>query len=171
MSVDAVVLVGHGGVPTDFPRKDLARLKALESRRRAEGGAMTDEERELDAAIRSWPRTAETDPYKAGFERLAASLAAELGETRLYLAYNEFCAPALEQAVARAIADGARAVTVVPSMLTPGGVHAEIEIPEVIAALREVHAGVEIAYAWPFALEHVARFFADHVRRGHGSAM
>lgn len=161
----AVVLVGHGGVPTDFSRKDLTRLKSLEGRRRAEGGPMTDEERQLDAAIRSWPRTAENDPYQAGFEHLAAALASELGEARLYLAYNEFCAPALEEAVARAIADGARRVVVVPSMLTPGGVHAEIEIPEVVADLARAHPGVEITYAWPFDLEHVARFFAAHVRR------
>ena len=35
----AVVLVGHGGVPRDYPRERLMQLRGLEARRRAPGGA------------------------------------------------------------------------------------------------------------------------------------
>jgi sirohydrochlorin cobaltochelatase len=164
MSARAVILVGHGGVPSDFPRQDLTKLKALEGRRRAQGGPMTEEERALDAAIRRWPRTAESDPYQAGFERLGAALRSELAGDTLYLAYNEFCAPTIEEAAALAVAAGASSITIVPSMLTPGGVHAEVEIPEVVEALQRAYPGARIVYAWPFDLAGVAAFFATHVR-------
>ena len=164
MSARAVILVGHGGVPSDFPRQDLARLKALEGKRRAAGGEMSEEERSLDASIRGWPRTPETDPYKAGFERLADALRAELGGEPLHLAYNEFCGPTIEEAAAIAIAAGARSITIVPSMLTPGGVHAEVEIPEIVDVIRRANPGLEVVYAWPFDLGLVASFFAAHLR-------
>ncbi len=163
--VDAVVLVGHGAVPADCPRDLVTRLKALEGRRRATGGPMGDEEAALDARIRTWPRTSATDPYGAGLEALAASLRPLLGSARLVVAYNEFCAPTLEEAVAKLAATGARTVVVVPSMLTPGGVHSEIEIPETIERLRASHPTLALRYAWPFDLTAVARLLAEQVRR------
>lgn len=161
----AVVLVGHGGVPSDFPRADVARLKALEGRRAATGGAPGDEERALDERIRTWPRSPETDPYQAGFERVASALAPRLGGAALHVAYNEFCAPTLEQAIERAAAEGARSITVVPSMLTPGGVHSEVEIPRALDALRPRFPDVTIRYAWPFDLGAVGDMLAAHVAR------
>ncbi|MGH7788291.1 MAG: sirohydrochlorin chelatase [Candidatus Binatia bacterium] len=161
---DAIVLVGHGGVPTDYPREQVRRLKALEGQREAAGGPLSDEERALDARIRQWPRTALSDPYRAGLEALASALRPLLDGTPLHLAYNEFCAPSLEEAVAALLADGARRLTVVPSMLTPGGSHAEIDIPRALAHLRTAHPGVELHYAWPVDLSLLARFFATHLK-------
>ncbi|HEV7732343.1 MAG TPA: CbiX/SirB N-terminal domain-containing protein [Candidatus Binatia bacterium] len=163
--VDAVVLVGHGAVPADCPRDLVTRLKALEGRRRATGTPVTNEEMALDTRIRAWPRTAGSDPYGAGLEALASSLRPLLGTARLVVAYNEFCAPTLEEAVAALAADGAHTVVVVPSMLTPGGVHSEIEIPETIARLRAAHPTLALRYAWPFDLDAVAALLADHIRR------
>lgn len=159
----AVILVGHGAPPRDFPRAEVTRLKALEGRRTATKGPMTDEERELDQRIRRWPRSAENDPYREGLEALAATLRSRLGGASLFVAYNEFCAPTLDEAVAAAIAGGASRVTVVPSMLTPGGVHAEEEIPEAIAALRAQHPALDLRYAWPFDLGRVASMLAEHI--------
>lgn len=161
--LDAVVLVGHGAVPSDCPRELVTRLKALEGRRRATGGAMTAEEAELDAEIRAWPRDARTDPYGAGLEALAARLRPLLGGARLVVAYNEFAAPTLEQAVEELAADGARTIAIVPSMLTPGGVHSEIEIPEIVTRLRVAHPTLTLRYAWPFDLGAVAQLLAGHV--------
>lgn len=158
-----VILVGHGAPPRGFPRERLVRLKALEGRRQATGEPMTEEEAELDRAVRAVPRTPENDPYAFGVEALAAALRPLLGGARLLVAYNEFCAPSLEDAVAQAVAEGARAITVVPSMLTPGGVHSEVEIPESIARARGRHPGVEIGYAWPFDLQRVAAMLAEQV--------
>jgi sirohydrochlorin cobaltochelatase len=160
----AVLLVGHGAPPKDFPRDLVSRLKALEGRRMATGGAMSDEERDLDAKIRSWPRTPENDPYREGLLALADALRTKLDGSPLLVAYNEFCAPSIEAAIAEAIASGATTITVIPSMLTPGGVHSEVEIPAILADLRAAHPGVTIRYAWPFDLQAVATMLADHAR-------
>ena len=159
-----VILVGHGGVPSDFPRESVTRLKALEGRRRAAGSAMSEEERALDAQIRGWPRTPESDPYREGLSRLAAALAPKLDGAELAVAYNEFCGPSLEEAVARAVESGAREITVVPSMLTPGGVHSEVEIPETLEALRAAFPGTVLRYAWPFDMDRVGDMLAAQVR-------
>ncbi|WP_447975489.1 sirohydrochlorin chelatase [Nitrospira sp. Kam-Ns4a] len=160
-----VVLVGHGGVPKDFPRERLTRLKALEAQRRGSGRGPSPEEVELERAIRTWPRTPETDPYQAGLEALAAALAPLLDGARFALAYNEFCAPCVEEAVEGLIAAGATEITVVPSMLTPGGSHAQEEIPAMLAQLQARYPGVVIRYAWPFDLADVARLLAQQVAR------
>ncbi|MBK8254371.1 MAG: CbiX/SirB N-terminal domain-containing protein [Polyangiaceae bacterium] len=165
MSTRAVIFVGHGGVPSDFPRADLTRLKMLEGKRHASGGPPSDEERALDTKIRTHPRTPQTDPYQAGFERVAAALAAKLPQATLFVAYNEFCAPTLEQAAEQAIGGGALHITVIPSMLTPGGVHSEVEVPEAIAALKPRFPNVTFEYIWPFDLDLVANMLAAQIMR------
>lgn len=162
--VDAVVLVGHGAVAADCPREWVTQLKALEARRRAVDGPVTADEAALDARIRNWPRTPATDPYRAGLEALAERLRPLLDGATLAVAYNEFCAPTLEDAVATLVAGGARRVAVVPSMLTPGGVHSESEIPATLGRLRARHPGVVLSYAWPFDLDTVADLLATQVR-------
>ena len=161
----AVLLVGHGAPPKDFPRDLVSRLKALEGRRMATGGAMSDEERDLDAKIRDWPRTADNDPYREGLLALADALRAKLEGSPLLVAYNEFCAPSIEAAIADAVASGTTSITVIPSMLTPGGVHSEVEIPAILAELRGAHPGVTIRYAWPFDLQRVATMLVEHTRQ------
>ena len=161
----AVVLVGHGGLPTDYPRERLTKLKALEGRRRATGTEKSSEEVALEQELRSWPRTPATDPYQTGLETLAGKLKARLNGALFSVAYNEFCAPTVEDAIERLIGEGATAITVIPSMLTPGGSHSEVEIPEILAALRLKHPGIEIRYAWPFDLDQVAGMLAQHLTR------
>lgn len=141
------------------------RLKSLEGRRQSLGGGPGDEERALDTKIRNWPRTAANDPYEAGFQHLAAALAPRLAGADLFLAYNEFCAPTVEEAIARAVAEGAHTVTVIPSMITPGGVHSEVEIPAILDTLRPRFPHVEIRYAWPFDLGMVGDMLAAQVHR------
>ncbi|HJU05940.1 MAG TPA: CbiX/SirB N-terminal domain-containing protein [Nitrospiraceae bacterium] len=160
-----VILVGHGGVPRDFPRDLLTRLKSLEAKRRATGSEQTDEEIELETRIRRWPRTPATDPYKAGLEALAAHLKPALNGPVFAIAYNEFCAPTVEEAVEDLIRRGATLITVVPSMLTPGGSHSEIEIPESLERLHIQHPTIELRYAWPFDLTQVAAMLAAQLRR------
>jgi sirohydrochlorin cobaltochelatase len=160
-----VILVGHGAPPLGFPRDEVARLKALEGRRRATKSAMSAEEEALDRKIRASPRTPENDPYRAGLETLAEALRPRLRGAALLVAYNEFCAPSLEEAVAEAVAAGATTITVLPSMLTPGGVHSEVEIPESVTAMRARFPEVTLVYAWPFDLDAVAGLLAAQVER------
>lgn len=159
------MLVGHGGIPKDYPRELITKLRGLEAKRRAAGGPPTPEEMDLDAKLRRWPRTPKTDPYQAGLEALAARLQPSLNGDLFAIAYNEFCAPTVEEAVKTLIAGGATAITVVPSMLTPGGSHSEMEIPETLEKLRAAHPGIELRYAWPFDLGQVAAMLAGQIRQ------
>jgi sirohydrochlorin cobaltochelatase len=154
----AVVLVGHGGIPKDCPQELVTKLKRLEAQRRAAKTAPTSEEIELDAKIRRWPRTPESDPYQAGLEAVAARLKTRLNGVLFAVAFNEFCAPNLEEAAEDLIAKGATYLTVVTTMVTPGGSHSEIEIPETLNRLRRAHPEVTFHYAWPYDLELVASF-------------
>jgi sirohydrochlorin cobaltochelatase len=160
-----VLLVGHGGIPKDYPREYVTKLKTLEARRRAGRTEPTVEEVELDRRIRQWPRTPETDPYQAGFEALATQLKGLLKGAHFAIAYNEFCAPTVEEALEEMIQAGITTITVVPSMLTPGGSHSEIEIPESVARLRARFPQVDIRYAWPFDLSAVATMLATQLQR------
>ncbi len=158
-----VILVGHGGIPKDYPSEDVSKLKRLEGQRRAAGTPMSGDECDLDQKIRQWPRTPDTDPYQAGLERLAAQLKPLLGEGHFSTAYNEFCAPTLGEAIERQIADGATDITVVSTMFTPGGSHSEYEIPEDMAELRTRYQDVTLTYAWPFDLGKVATMLSEHI--------
>ena len=88
-----VVLVGHGGIAKDCPAELVSKLKRLEAQRRAAGTIPSAEEQELDATIRRWPRTAATDPYRAGLEAVGAALRPLLNDALFALAYNEILRP------------------------------------------------------------------------------
>ncbi len=159
----AVILVGHGAAAKDCPRELVTRWKSLEGRRMATGGPPSEEEAALDRQIRQWPRTPENDPYRMGLLAIAEALGPLVAPATLSVAFNEFCAPTIEAAVAEAIAAGAKEIVVIPSMLTPGGIHSEVEIPEVLAHLRERHPEARFVYAWPFDLGQVAALLAARV--------
>ncbi|NIQ01191.1 MAG: sirohydrochlorin chelatase, partial [Nitrospinaceae bacterium] len=55
-------------------------------------------------------------------------------------------------------------LTVVPTMLTPGGSHSEVEIPEALDHLRSRYPDIEIRYAWPANLDLLAKMLADHLK-------
>jgi sirohydrochlorin cobaltochelatase len=163
--IQGVILVGHGGIPKGCPQELITRLKRLEAQRRAAGAPMSAEEHELDTRIRRWPRTPETDPYQSGLEAVAAKLRANLGNVLFAVAYNEFCAPTLEESVEELIKKGATHITVTTTMFTPGGSHSEVEIPEILGHLRPQHPEVELRYAWPFDLTLVANTLTEQIKR------
>lgn len=164
-SKKGVVLVGHGGIPKDCPQDLVTKLKRLEAQRRAAKLPPSQEEMDLDRTIRRWPRTDATDPYRSGLESVAAELRPLLDGILFAVAYNEFCAPTLEEAVEDLIQQGASQITVTTTMFTPGGSHSEVEIPEILAQLRPRHPGIELRYAWPFDLHQIAETLLQQVRR------
>lgn len=167
-NASAVILVGHGGVPTDFPKDLLQELKRLESARLAKKSLeMSEREAELDRKIRYWPRTFETDPYKTGLENLAESLSNQIDED-LVVAYNEFCAPSLEEAIDALAAEGRKSIFILTTMFTPGGSHSEIEIPQIVESKKRQHAGVKIEYLWPYDLDGVAGLLSLHLEKSRG---
>lgn len=164
-----VLLVGHGGVPTDCPPAlvaDFKRLEAAVKRDPAQKAAFE----QADRKVRDWPRTPKTDPYKTGLEAVGEALRKALPGREIRLAYNEFCAPSLEDALARAVRDGARDITVITTMYTRGGIHSEVEMPEIIAAFRAAHPGVTVRYCWPFDLSEIGGFLAREVARAEAEA-
>jgi sirohydrochlorin cobaltochelatase len=160
-----VILVGHGAIPKDCPRDLILRLKRLEGQRRETGGSPSQEERILDRRIREWPRDALSDPYQAGLETLASALRPLLEQSLLAVAYNEYCVPTLNEAVEGLVQQGATDITVITTMVTPGGSHSEIEIPQILSELCEQHQGITLRYAWPFDLALVAGMLAKQVQQ------
>jgi sirohydrochlorin cobaltochelatase len=176
----AIVLIGHGSPATDCPPELIGELMSLEWR--ANGAshgphhhgppgagpgtdALARRVTELDGTIRRWPRHAGNDPYKAGVEQLARVLQSVLPEAFVTVGYNEFCSPSIPEAVGQAIGAGASRVLVLSTMMTPGGVHSEQDIPRALAAVRQTHPTVRIDYLWPFNLDEVAALLAGHVSR------
>ncbi len=158
-----IILVGHGGIPKDYPSDLISKLKRLEAQRRAAGQPMSEEELALDTKIRTWPRTPETDPYQAGLEALGAQMKPMLNGALFSLAYNEFCGPTVQEAVKSLIQQGANSITIVSTMFTPGGSHSEYEIPEEMAELRQEHPDVQLQYAWPYDLGQVSKMLVEHI--------
>ena len=96
---------------------------------------------------------------------VAEALRPHLDGALFAVAYNEFCAPTLEEAVADLVGKGATQITVLTTMVTPGGFHSEVEIPEILEQLRPRYPGVELRYAWPFDLQLVAKTLAEQLQR------
>lgn len=165
---EAVILVGHGGVPSDLPRVWLGELRNFEAQRKAQGlFEMSPREAELDTKIRQWPRTPQTEPYKFGLEALAQQLRRHLKGRPVVLAYNEFCAPSLQEAAAALVNQGYQRVIVLTTMITPGGAHSETEIPKILQHLQQRYPGIEFIYAWPYSMDEAAAFFAAHLKSFH----
>lgn len=164
-----VVLIGHGSPATDTPPQLIGELMSLEWRAGACPGAHHhapgSRAAELDDQIRNWPRRDGNDPYKAGLEQVAAALAPLLPTRCFAIGYNEFCRPTIAEAMERVIRQGARRVLVIPSMLTPGGMHSEVEIPHALKEIQAAHPDTAIEYVWPFSVEEVARMLATRLER------
>ncbi|MCZ6800896.1 MAG: CbiX/SirB N-terminal domain-containing protein [Nitrospirae bacterium] len=160
-----IVLVGHGGIPKDYPGDLVTKLKRLEAQRRAAGQPMSAEELELDTKIRTWPRSPESDPYQAGLEALGAQMRPMVNGALFALAYNEFCGPTLAEAIQDLITQGTQSITIVSTMFTPGGSHSEHEIPRELEELRQQHPGVTLHYAWPYNLTQVSKMLVEHINQ------
>ncbi len=154
------ILVGHGAVPKDAPKSLVEEFKRLER-----VSPNSPELREADRKLRAWPRNSETDPYKEGLERIAASLQKQMSDHVVIEAYNEFCSPSLEEALDFAAQKNADSITVIPTMFTRGGIHSETEIPDIISKFSKTHPDISTNYVWPFNLNVIAQMLAEEVVR------
>jgi sirohydrochlorin cobaltochelatase len=160
----AVILVGHGGLPSDIPSEMVEKFMRVHKGRIKAGGPITDHEIQLDTSIRKWERTPENDPYKTGLESLASHMEPMLEGHILKTAYNEFCYPAIEDAVDDLANENVTKIIIVTTMITRGGSHSEKEIPEELVALRSKHPNIDIQYAWPFNMDTFALFLTTHIK-------
>jgi sirohydrochlorin cobaltochelatase len=161
-----IVLVMHGVPPNDFPEKDTAEFFGLQARLKRAAGAerMALERRlqELDAKMRNWPRTAQNDPFYAGSQELASNLSRTTG-LEVIVAFNEFCAPSLDDALNEAVAREAEKVIVITPMMTRGGEHSEVDIPAAVQKVQAKHPEIPILFVWPFKVSEVANFLAAQI--------
>ncbi len=81
------------------------------------------------------------------------------------VAFNEFCAPDVDEALGAAASQGAGKVIAITPMMTSGGEHSEVDIPRAIERARKKDPQVEFAYAWPFREDEVATFLAAQIQR------
>ena len=164
-----IVLAMHGVPPKDFPKQEMVELFGLHARLDHPGGgpeheALHARHQELEEKMRTWPRTPENDPYHAASHDLAHHLREETG-LQVYVGFNEFCGPSIEEAIDLAVDAGVDKVIVLTTMMTTGGDHSELDIPAAIERAKAKHFRVEMVYAWPFELTDVARFLAAHASR------
>ncbi|GBC69605.1 hypothetical protein HRbin01_01307 [archaeon HR01] len=157
----AIILVGHGQLPKDMPKEIQNRyLRLLHMHKRS-----PEEERELDELTRtvfSWPRNEENDPYWFNMHRLGMMLGEQLGCKDVVVAFNEFCPPSFDEALENLCKKGLQ-VIVLTTMLTPGGIHSEEEIPAIIEMKRKKYGNM-IFYLWPIELEELVDFYVRIVK-------
>ncbi len=163
-----VVLAMHGAPPDDFPRPELAEFFELHGRAEMSPAGLGPDGkrryRELGDKIKAWPRTPQNDPFHAASHDLARALRDASG-LKVVVGFNEFCAPDVDEAMAKAVAEGADRVIVLTTMMTRGGEHAEREIAQAVERGRAKHPGTEIVYAWPFETEEITRFLTGHLKK------
>ena len=160
----AVILIGHGGLPSDIPSELVEKFMRLHKTRVKTGDEASDQEIELDNAIRRWERSPESDPYKFGLEKLASLMEKFLDGFILKTAYNEFCYPTIEEAIEELVEEKVSKIILITTMITRGGSHSEREIPEELEVLRKKFSSIDIQYAWPFDMDTFALFLSTHVK-------
>ena len=163
-SKKAVILVGHGGLPSDIPSEVVEKFMRVHKGRVKSGGPITQQEIELDTTIRKWERTPENDPYKAGLELLATHMEPMLEGYILKTAYNEFCYPDIEDAIDELSKENVTKIVLITTMITRGGSHSEKEIPEELSDISVKYPGIDIQYAWPYDLDAFSVLLSDHIR-------
>ena len=171
MSV-VIVLAMHGMPPRDFPRAEMEEYFRQydpfhhggppSSQGPAHGdhghghphgsaaheGSGPSRMAELEHKMRHWPRTPQNDSFFGAAHRLADCLKDATGHS-VVVGFNEFCAPDMDEAFDQAVAQKAQTVVVITPMMTPGGIHSEVDIPQTIQRARQRHSQVRFEYIWP----------------------
>ena len=89
------------------------------------------------------------DPeWATPFHQVRARLSASRPECRIELAYLELMEPALDEAIARLVEQGALAITVFPLFMAQGG-HLRNDLPRILDDIRARFARVPIALERP----------------------
>lgn len=156
----SIVIVGHGSVPHDYPRiKEYfeAHIK---------GG---DEYEKLEHELLYWPRNEENDPYWAGFMSVINDLKKTNSYHSVHPAFNEMCAPTVEEALNQALEQNPDKIVVVSIMLTPGGGHSEHDIPTAIEMFAEDHPKANIVYAWPYEVSEISNILVKQIEKFTGN--
>lgn len=163
-----IVLAMHGMPPKDFPLNEKIEFfklhSQLEAMKEKMPGPLIKRHDDLETKMRNWPRTIDNDPYQATSIELSEYLKKEIGYN-VYVGYNEFCSPTLEEALEKAASQTPDNIVVITPMMTRGGEHSEIDIPAAIERTKKKFKKMHIKYIWPFETIDIAKFLADQIRR------
>jgi sirohydrochlorin cobaltochelatase len=163
-----IVLAMHGAPPLDFPAEEMTEFMGLHARighgHGPDASALRQRYVDIEAKMRAWPRTGQNDPFYAGSQDLARQLRQESG-LEVLVGFNEFCAPTLDDVLERAASREAEKIVVITPMMTRGGEHSAIDIPEAIRRAQQKFPAQKIVYAWPFPTEDIAGFLATQITR------
>ena len=96
-----------------------------------------------DQAIILFAHGARDPEWAAPFDIIKQQLQAARPEVRVELAFQEFMTPSLEAAVARAAAQGAKRIVLVPLFMAQGG-HLKQDLPLLVGKIREQHSQLEL---------------------------
>lgn len=97
-------------------------------------------------------------------ERVRERLRAQDPELGVELAFLEFIAPTLDEAIDTLVARGARRIAVVPMFIAQGG-HLKRDLPQLVAAARARHPGCDIVQAMAVGeADGVVAAMAEHAR-------
>ena len=84
------------------------------------------------------------DPdWAAPFNIIKRQLQAARPDTQVELAFQDFMAPTLEEAVAQSAAQGAKRVVLVPLFMAQGG-HLKQDLPLLVGRIRERHSQIDL---------------------------
>lgn len=156
----AIVLVMHGMTPSDFPQEEKKEFMRLHAQVHNDLNGNLELKKRHDALemnIRQWPRTEQNDLFYFAAKQIAESLENQSGK-KVFLGFNEFCAPSFQEALQHAAESGAEEICVVTPMVTRGGVHSEVEIPQIIQETKKKYPNQHFSYAWPYQPEDTAQF-------------
>lgn len=167
----AAVVVGHGLAAQDFPPEKLRQYRQVAGQVMEAGGEiyapseLVQRMNSLVREMRQWKRTPKNDPYDASVKALATRIQQLGGFDIAEVAHNEACGLDVEEAIDNAVNQGATQVIVISTMSIKGGTHSEQDIADKVEKAKGAHPGVKIAYAWPFDIDQLARFFVEQADR------
>jgi sirohydrochlorin cobaltochelatase len=163
----ALVLAMHGMPPHDFPKAEMAEYFSQYNPFHHQGpqghSHAPSRFQELDVKMRQWPRNPQNDTFFGAAYQLADRLKEATGYP-VIVGFNEFCAPNLDSAMDQAAGQGDTVVVITP-MMTPGGIHSEVDIPMTIQRAQARHPAVRFEYVWPFDLRDVAGFLKGQIAK------
>jgi sirohydrochlorin ferrochelatase len=167
----ALVIVGHGIPASDFSRDKLRKMMELERQIELAGGedkvpaSVLSEFRALERECRRHPRTPQNDPYNAAVERVAQAIVNSKRFDHVLVAHNEFCGLDVEEAIELAVQQGAKRILVFTTMVIPGGMHSEVDIPMKVARAQNRFPNVQVEYIWPVSKDSIANLILHEVDR------
>ena len=163
-----IVLAMHGSPPIDFPGEEMAFFYGIHLKVEHAPDSVDVETKKLAEAIeekmKCWPRTEENDPYYTSGMKIGENIQKVTG-IETFVGFNEFCNPSIQDALLEALERNPNEIYITTTMVTPGGEHQEVEIPEAINEIAVKYPDVKFVYVWPYNLLSVAEFIGNHLMK------